>query len=149
MIVSKPTSNTIVSFSLFLIISYVIIAMSMLQLVSDGSPPWYTYLVLAIMTPVAVFLTIKIFINYKRISVGNNIIEVQFPVRRIRRSYQLKRIDSWKESIVKTGKNSTFRELEIRFDDQFRLTLGHKEYTRYQEIFSYLTKKVGAKKVAK
>ncbi|HRX00166.1 MAG TPA: hypothetical protein P5280_11785, partial [Cyclobacteriaceae bacterium] len=68
MIVSKPTSNTIVSFSLFLIISYVIIAMSMLQLVSDGSPPWYTYLVLAIMTPVAVFLTIKIFINYKRIS---------------------------------------------------------------------------------
>ncbi|MGE0587350.1 MAG: hypothetical protein AB7O48_02165 [Cyclobacteriaceae bacterium] len=147
MIVSKPTSNTLVSFSLFLIITYAIIGMSVLQLVSDGNPPWYTYLVLAVMVPVAIFLTIKIFINYKRISIGNNTIEVHLPIRRIKKKYELKRIESWKESLVKTGKNSTFRELEIRFDDQFKLTLGHKEFTHYQEIHNYLTKKVGGKKV--
>lgn len=50
--------------------------------------------------------------------------------------------------MVKTSKNSTFRELEIRFDDKFKLTLGHKEFTHYSEIFNYLTKKVGGKKVS-
>lgn len=148
LIVSKPTSNTIGSFSLFLIIAYVVIGMSVLQLVSDINPPWYTYVVLAVMVPVAVFLTIKIFINYKRVLVGNNMIEVSLPIRRIKRRYELKRIESWKESIVKTGKNSTFRELEIRFDDQFKLTLGHKEFTHYREVFNYLTKKVAGKKVS-
>lgn len=121
--------------------------MSVLQLVSDGNPPWYTYLVLVVMVPVAVFITIKIFINYKRILVGNNMIEVHFPVRRVKKKYELKRIESWRESVVKTGKNSTFRELEIRYDDQFKLTFGHKEFTHYREILNYLTKKVGGKKV--
>ena len=129
---------------MFLLITYVIIGMSFLQI--RGDAPWYTYLLLIILLPVSVFLTIKVFINYKRIEIGNNQIAMFYPVRRFKRKYDVKNIQSWIELSVKTGKKSTFRELQIQFEDNFKLNLGEKEYTHYKEILQYLSKKAGNKK---
>ena len=121
--------------------------MSLIQVLSDENPPWYTFLVLMVVGPISIFVTIKIFINYKVIEVGNNQIKIKYKIRRKERVYLLKNVLHWKESVVKTGKKSTFKELEVRFDDNFRIKLGLKEYTHYSDIYSYLTRKLGAKKV--
>jgi len=120
--------------------------MSMIRLVADPQPEWYVYLSLAVLTPLAFFLTFRVIINYKVIELGNGQITIKYKIRKKLRQYPLSRVIYWKESIVKTGKNSTFKELEIRFDDQFRLNLGLREYSNYPKVQAYLTKKLAGKK---
>lgn len=146
MITSKPLQGTIISFTLFLIFSYAIIGMSLLQLIYDTNPSWYVYLVVVIMTPLAIFLSIRTFVNYKVIGFGNNQISIRYTVRRKIKSYPLAEVAYWKESIVKTGKNSTFKEIEIQFADQFKINLGLKEFSDYPKVQAYLEKKLRKKK---
>lgn len=145
--ISKPLGSTLLSFSLFLIISYVLIGMSLLQLLSATEPGWYVYLVLAVLTPLALFLTVRIFVNYKIIELGEGKIGVRYTVRKKKRDYPLSRVVHWRESVVKTGKNSTFKELEILFDDNFKLTLGWREYSNYPKVHAYLARKLAKKKL--
>ncbi|HRK55210.1 MAG TPA: hypothetical protein PK185_14935 [Cyclobacteriaceae bacterium] len=122
--------------------------MSLIEFTSDQEPAWYTYLILIALTPLSLFLTYRIFINYKVIELANEKITIKYPIRNSRKHYPLGRVIYWRESIVKTGKNSTFKELEIRFDDNFKLNLGLREYSNYQKVQSYLTKKLARKKQA-
>lgn len=146
MTVSKPLSGTLFSFGLFLTLSFTLVGMSMIEFLSDAHPSWYTYLILILLTPLSFFLTFRVFINYKIIELGNGQIVIKYPVRKGKKHYPLSRVTYWKESVVKTGKNSTFKELEIRFDDKFRLNLGLREYSNYQKVQAYLTKKLAGKK---
>lgn len=147
MIISRPSSNTLVSFTLFLILSFIVLGMSLIQVLSDENPPWYTFLVLIVIGPISIFVVFKIFINYKVIEVGNNQIKIVYKVRRKERIYSIRNVIRWKESVVKTGKNSTFKELEVLFDDNFKIRLGLREYTHYSDIHAYLTRKLANKKV--
>lgn len=146
MTVSKPIGSTLLSFVLFLFISYVLIGMSILQLVGDREPAWYVYLVIVTLTPMALFITFRVFINYKVVELGNDQIVVKYPVRKKHKQYRLNQVIQWRELIVKTGKSSTFKELEILFDDKFKLTLGLREYTNYPKLYTYLAKKLPGKK---
>ncbi|MFZ1806319.1 MAG: hypothetical protein WAU36_03800 [Cyclobacteriaceae bacterium] len=148
MTVSKPLNGTLFSFGLFIVISFVLVGMSLIEFISDQEPAWYTYLVLIILTPLSLFLTYRIFINYKVIELGKEKIVVKYPVKTTKKHYPLDRVTYWRESIVKTGKNSTFKELKIVFDDQFKLNLGLREYSNYSKVQSYLTKKLSQKKQA-
>ncbi|GAB1445161.1 hypothetical protein MASR2M41_08280 [Flammeovirgaceae bacterium] len=120
--------------------------MSLIDLLSDQQPEWYTYLILIVLTPLSLFLTYRVFINYKVIELGNEKISINYSVRNSRKHYPLTQVTRWRESIVKTGKSSTFKELEIHFDDNFKLNLGLREYSNYQQVQAYLTKKLGKKK---
>ncbi|MEQ8364595.1 MAG: hypothetical protein RH948_17095 [Cyclobacteriaceae bacterium] len=146
MTVSKPLNGTLFSFGLFIIISFVLVGMSLIEFTSEQHPAWYTYLILVALTPLSLFLVYRIFINYKVIELGNEKITIQYPVKNNRKHYPLGRVSHWRESIVKTGKNSTFKELEIVFDDNFKLNLGLREYSNYQKVQSYLTRKLAKKK---
>ena len=148
LITSKPTSGTLTSFSVFLIISFVLIGMSLIQVTGDVSPPWYSYLAIGVLSPIALAVVIKIFINYKVIRLGNNQITVDYPIKKAQHAYSLKDVVHWRESLVKTGKKSTFKELEILFADKRKVRLAHKEYTHYPEILAYLDRKLSAKKVS-
>ena len=72
MIISKPQTSTVVSFVIFLALTLVVLAMNILVLIKDRQPAWYTYLIIAILTPIAIFVLYKIFIRYKIILLGNN-----------------------------------------------------------------------------
>lgn len=144
--VSKPIGSTLLSFVLFLVICYVLIGMSILQLVQDQEPAWYVYLVIIALTPMALFITFRVFINYKVVELGNDQIVVKYTVRRKHKQYRLNQVIQWRELIVKTGKSSSFKELEILFDDKFKLTVGLREYTNYPKVCTYLAKKLPGKK---
>lgn len=147
MTISKPLGSTILSFTLFLLISYALIGMCFIQVLKDQHPAWYIYLTLSILTPLATYLTYKIFINYKILEVGNDKIVVKYTVRKKVRSYKLDNVISWRESVVKTGKNSTFKEIEIKFEDNFTFSLALKEYSNYPKVYAYLSKKLAKKKL--
>ncbi|MEK6782682.1 MAG: hypothetical protein AABY93_13340 [Bacteroidota bacterium] len=146
MIISKPQTGTIVSFVIFLILTLAVLYMNALVVVNDPGPAWYTYVIIAALTPIALFVLYKIFIRYKVIRLGNNQVELTFPVLRSTKKYPLDQIEYWIERQVKTGKNSLFKELEIRFKDGIKLAIGHKEYSEYQNIVQYLAQKVPKKK---
>ena len=145
MIISRPHTNTIVSFSFFLLITVVVLAMNVYALMQTA-PAWYNYLMVTLLVPIALFVLYKIFIRYKIIRMGNNQVEVIYPVMRSHRTYSLQEITGWKENVVKTGKNSVFKQLEIFFQDKNRVSFGNKEHTEYSRIVQYLNLKVPKKK---
>jgi hypothetical protein len=109
---------------------------------------WYNLVIVALLLPLGFFILYKIFIRYKIIRAGDNRIEVVYPVLKRTHSFTTKEVLSWRESIVKTGKSSVFKELEITFENRFRITIGHKEHTDYDRLVQYLQRKVPGKKVS-
>ncbi len=148
MIISKPQTNTIVSFIFFLLLTMAVLSMNILVLIKDSQPAWYTYLIIVLLVPIALFVLYKIFIRYKVIRIGNNLVELNYPVLRSNTKYPLDQIDYWVEHQVKTGKNSLYKEMEIKFKDGVKLTFGQKEHTEYARIVQYLVQKAPKKKRA-
>ncbi len=142
MIISKPQRSTITSFILFLTLTFIVLGMNVWIVVRDPQPAWYNYLIILLLLPIALFVGYKIFIRYKIISLGNNLIEMRFPVLRTFSRYPLQQIEHWTENVVKTGKNSTYKELEIKFNDGQKLSMGHREFTDYDKAIKYLQQKV-------
>jgi hypothetical protein len=146
LIVSKPQTNTIVSFSLFLLITIVVLAMNVFALVRVPAPAWYNYLIVVLLVPIGLFVFYKIFVRYKVIRLGNNRLELSYPIMRKHNVYSLQDIVAWKENVVKTGKSSVFRQLEIFLPDKQRISFGDKEHTEYSRVVQYLNQKVPKKK---
>jgi hypothetical protein len=144
LIVSRPPTTTIVSFTIFLIITLVVLVMNLISLTNQAF--WYTYLIIVLLVPIAGLVIYKIFLRYKIIRMGNNQVEIQFPALRKKYHYSVNDVISWTENVVKTGKNSVYKELEIRFADKRKLSFGHKEQTEYDRIINYLTQKASRKK---
>jgi len=146
LIVSKPRTGTLLSFSLFLLITLVVFIMNAYSIISKQAA-WYNYVIAAALIPIGLIVLYRIFIRYKVIRMGNNQVILSFPV--LRRSYQypLQEIVSWKESIVKTGKSSVYKELEVRFADTRKLSIGLNEYSEYNRIVQYLNQKAPKKKL--
>jgi hypothetical protein len=147
-IVSRPQTNTLVSFTIFLLITVVVLGMNVYALMATSTPAWYNYLMTSILVPIFLFVSYKIFIRYKIIRMGNNRVEISYPVLRKHKVYMLQEIAIWKENVVKTGKNSVFRQLEIFFQDKQRVSFGDKEHTEYNRMVQYLNQKVPRKKTA-
>jgi hypothetical protein len=146
LIVSKPQTNTIVSFSFFLLITMVVLVMNVYAVVKVPSPAWYNYLMVVLLVPIGLFVFYKIFVRYKIIRLGNNKLELSYPFMRKHKVYSLQEIVAWKENVVKTGKSSVFRQLEIFLADKQRISFGDKEHTDYGRVIQYLDQKVPKKK---
>jgi hypothetical protein len=146
LIVSKPRTSTLLSFSLFLLITLVVFFMNAYSIISKQAA-WYNYVIAAALIPIGLIVLYRIFIRYKVIRMGNNQVILSFPVLRRRYQYPLQEIVSWKESIVKTGKSSVYKELEVRFADARKLSIGLNEYSEYNRIVQYLNQKAPKKKL--
>jgi hypothetical protein len=107
---------------------------------------WYNYAVVIVLSTIGLFVLYKIFVRYKILKFGNNQIEINYPVLRQSKVYSLDQIDQWIENKVKTGKNSEYKELNIRFTDGKKISVGHKEHTEYTRMAQYLQQKVPKKK---
>lgn len=148
MIVSKPQTNTIVSFSLFLVITIVVTSMNLLVVLKVPQAAWYNYAIVVVLIPIGTFVLYKIFIRYKILRFGNNQIQIDYPVMRQTKKYSLDEIEAWRENKVKTGKTSEYKELQILFKDKNNLSVGHREHTEYARMVQYLAQKAPRKKAA-
>jgi hypothetical protein len=145
LVISKPQTNTLISFAFFLSITLAVLAMNIMSAL-QGISAWYNYLIIALLLPIGVFVAYKIFIRYKVIRAGNNHIEIFYPVLRKSEKHTLQSVLAWRENIVKTGKNSVYKQLEILFADKTRISIGHKEHTEYPKLVQYLQHKIPGKK---
>ncbi len=145
MIVSKPRTNTIVSFLFFLLITVGVLAMNVVSIFRGAA--WYNFLIVVLLVPIGLLVSYRIFIRYKIIRLGNNQVEIHYPVLGRKHLYSLQAVANWRESIVKTGKNSVYKELEIEFEDKRKLSFGQKEQTEYDRVVAYLKQKVPKKKI--
>ncbi len=138
MIISKPKFNTLFALAVFITASLTIATYGLIVLLK-GTAVWWAYTLAFLFSPVALGLIIKVTWGYKIISLGNQKLEVKFPFRMKKKKYHLKQLASWEESIVKTG-SGLFKELTLRFDDGFKMTLSYHENIHYDKIFDYLSK---------
>ncbi len=146
MITSKPKTSTVSSFVFFLLITIVVVAMNSIAIFKGQLIAWYNYAVIAIMVPIGIFVFYKIFLRYKILRLGNNQIQIDYPMLRQSKVYRLDQVASWIENRVKTGKNSEYKELQIRFADGTKINIGHKEHTEYAKMVQYLAQKAPKKK---
>jgi hypothetical protein len=107
---------------------------------------WYNYAVVAVLVPIGLFVLYRIFIRYKIIRMGNNQIQIDYPVLRTSKKYPINQILAWRENKVKTGKTSEYRELQILFTDKNKLSVGFKEHTEYSRMVQYLSQKADKKR---
>ncbi len=147
MIVSKPPISTLSSFALFLLVTAIVIGMNVYTVLQAANPAWYNYVVIGLLLPIGGFVLYKIFIRYQIVRLGNNQIEVQLPVLRRFDKYNLDQVQFWFENQVKTGKNSVYKELVIKFSDNKKVTLSPKESTDYERVVQYLKQKLTKKKI--
>jgi hypothetical protein len=148
LITSKPQASTITSFVFFLLITVVVVVMNSIAIFRDPTAAWYNYAVIVVLVPIGIVVFYKIFVRYKILKFGNNQIHIHYPMLRQAKVYPLEEIDQWTENKVKTGKNSEYKELQVRFTDGKKINVGHKEYTEYTQMVQYLLQKALRKKAA-
>jgi hypothetical protein len=146
-IISKPQTSTLLSFAFFLMLTFSVLTLNIIAIIQKQAA-WYNYLIAGLLVPIGLFVLFKIFIRYKVISMGNNQIEVRYPILNRSEKYAVKSVVAWRENIIKTGKRSTYKQLEILFENQKRLSLGQKEHTEYARLIHYLHQKIPGKKTA-
>jgi hypothetical protein len=147
MIVSKPQPTTLISFVFFLLITFIVLAMNVFEVARSPHPAWYTYAVIGLLFPIAIFVLYKIFLRYKVVKLGNNQVVINFPVLKQIKQYALADVQFWFENRVKTGKNSVYREVTIKFKDGSKVSLSLKESTEYERVVQYLKQKLTKKQV--
>jgi hypothetical protein len=146
LIVSRPQTSTVVSFTLFLIITIVVTTMNLVVVINGQLAAWYNYVVIIVLIPIGMFVLYRIFIRYKILRLGDNKIQIEYPVLRQLKKYSLEQIVAWRENKVKTGKTSEYKELQILFSDKVKLSIGHKEHTEYYRMIQYLSQKANKKR---
>ena len=134
MIVSKPKSKAIFAIGAFVIICFGLGGYNFM-LISQGST-WFLL--------IAHILMLRQMFNYKIISVGNNKIQVWYPLRFRTIRAPLNEMEHWEETIIQT-KTGVFKQLEIVFPTR-TIKMSIQENSHYQEAVNYLKKKVAQKR---
>jgi hypothetical protein len=146
LIISKPQKSTVLSFTLFLAITATVITMNLVVVIRGELAAWYNYAIVGILVPIGAFVLYRIFILYKIVHMGNNQIQINYPVLHREKKYAVGDIVAWRENKVTTGKTSEYRELQVLFSDKNKLSIGHKEHTEYARMVQYLSQKAGKKR---
>jgi hypothetical protein len=120
--------------------------MNLVVIINGQLAAWYNYAVIIVLVPIGVFVLYRIFIRYKILRLGDNKIQIEYPILRQSKKYSLDQIVAWRENKVKTGKNSEYKELQILFTDKNKLNVGHKEHTEYHRMIQYLSQKAHKKR---
>jgi hypothetical protein len=148
MIIAKPNPQTLFSFGAFALSSAVLIFWNSSMYFFSSQPKWYNLGIIFLLVPVLGYVLYRIFFQLKRIEVGNNQMAIHFLLYGKKSVYELTKVKSWKEHVIKVGKSTTYNELEIIFIAGNSISIGKKEYTEYDKIISYLKKKAPKKQIS-
>jgi len=143
MIISKPKSQ-----ALFAIFMFILICLSLggynLWLLVEGNTWVFNYLMAGMFLPLGLVLLIRQMVNYKIISIGNDKIQVWYPLRMRTIRVGLNQIEFWQETIIQT-KTGVFKQLDIGFGNR-KVKMSIQENTRYPETVNYFKKKLARKR---
>lgn len=142
MIVAKPKISTLFSLGIFILFCMIASGYAIGHILSGKTILWYHYTLAIIFFPIGMGLLLRMLLGYRVIRVGKEKFEVHFPSRFKKRIYKLKDISAWKETAVKTV-SGTFKEVEVRFADNKKITVSIQEHTDYKPLLKYLQKKCG------
>lgn len=147
MIVCKPKSASTTALVYFLILCYSITGVGSYNLFYNPGASILYYILFGLVTTVALGITIRLFFNYKIISVQKSKIQVEKPFLRSRKIFLLRQIQAVKEEKIKTYK-SEYKLLNIQFENGF-LEISNQEYTDYEKFKAYIDKHKPSKKKRK
>jgi hypothetical protein len=143
MIVSKPKSQALFAIGVFVLICLSLGGYNLVLLIK-GSSWWFNWLMAIVFLTVGVTLLLRQLFNYKIISLGNEKVQVWYPLRFKTVRGNLKDMEFWEETIIQT-KTGIFKQLEIKFP-QRTIKLSIQENTSYKEAIGYLKKKQNKKR---
>jgi hypothetical protein len=146
MIISKTKVSTIFSVSVFLTLTYSILLFTLFQIFSNPNPAIYLYVIVAIISPIALFVTYKFFEGIKTLRISKGKAEISSPILRTNRSYNLNNMISWQETIIKTTRG-LFKEIHFKFENKKDIKISNQEQTNYDKVYIYLLKNYKNKKV--
>ncbi len=145
MVVAKPKTSTLFSLGLFLIIMFSAGGFNLYLVYSTGTMEWYNILIVLVTLPIAFGVLVKTMINHKTIYLGGKKVVVS-PLIGRKKTYALKDLEYWKETKIKTLA-AVYKELEMKFGHQKKVTLGLQEHTDYAGAVKYLKKTVPKKNI--
>jgi hypothetical protein len=143
MIVSKPKSQALFALGFFIIICFGLGGYNFVLIV-QGSNWFFNYLMAIIFLLVAFVLLLRQMFNFKIISIGNDKIQVWYPLRFRTVRGSLKDMEYWEETTIKT-KTGLFKQLDIVFP-QRTIKMSIQENTKYVEAVKYFNKKQAKKR---
>jgi hypothetical protein len=145
MIASKPKTSTAFSVGVFLLLSYGLLIYTLRGFIISDQPAIYQYIILLIISPIAIFVSFKFIKGLKYISIQKSQMEVRSFFGLIKKKYHLNELEKWEETIIKTT-NGTFKELKFIFIPNAKVTVSNQEQTNYDKLFSYISKNYKNKK---
>lgn len=143
MIVSKPKSKALFAIGVFVLICFGLGGYNF-TLIAKGSTWVFNYLMAIIFLLIAHILLLRQMFNYKIISIGNNKIQVWYPLRFQTIRAPLRDMEYWEETIIQT-KTGVFKQLEIVYPKR-TIKMSIQENSHYQEAVNYLKKKFAQKR---
>jgi hypothetical protein len=126
--------------------SLIVIGINIIAIRLEQEAQWINFVITGILVPISIFIIYKVVFRYKIVRMGNGQIEVKYPLFGKSTCYALKEVESWTETVIKTGKTSTYKELEITFLPGQKITMGFKEYSEYDKMLKYLSQKIPKQK---
>lgn len=143
MITSRPKKNALYSIIIFILVCFSI-GFYNLSSILNGQGWWLNYVLFFMLLPLGLLLFIRQLLAYKTISFKGNEVILNYPIQRSKRSYDLRDMQSWEETVIKTA-NGQFEQIEMIFEGK-RVSLSDQENTNYQQIQALLMKKSKSKK---
>lgn len=144
MIVSRPRINTLTALSVFLVLIFASFFYLLHSLLTNEAYFFMKLILAPVVLAIGLVVLSKVLAAIKVVKAGNNLIEVFYPVSRMRITIKVADILGWHEEVVST-KNGEYREVKILYTKKKILKLSNRESTEYQAIVQYLRKKVKAK----
>jgi hypothetical protein len=140
MIVAKPKVSTLTSLLLFLFALSASLAWVIRLYWFEGVRNMWISVSLGLLLPTTLLLFGKVILGYRILRIDKDKIMLTYPFKF--RSYILgiKDLESWKESVVKTG-SGLFKELQIKFKQKQSFKISNQEHTDYDKVFKYLERK--------
>ncbi len=99
----------------------------------------YKIILVAVLGLVGILIVYKIVSAYKIITVDKQKIHVKYPLKFSQLKTNLKALEYWQESIIKTNR-STFKEIKMSFEKNKTIKITFQENTNYEKIRAFLQK---------
>lgn len=141
MIVSRPKTNTLTALTVFVLLIFTSFFLLLHSLLTNEA----YFIVKLILSPIILVIGLlvlgKLLAAIKIVKLGDNKLQVFYPVSRLRISVNVRDILGWREEVIKT-KNGEFREVKILYTKKKILKLSNRENSEYDAVVKYLKKKV-------
>ena len=113
MIVSKPKSQALFAIAVFVLICFGLGGYNF-KLIVEGSTWFFNWIMAIVFLLIAHVLMFRQLFNYKIVSLGNEKIQVWYPLRFKTIRGDLRDIEYWEETVIQT-KTGLFNQLEVKF----------------------------------